>query len=281
MVFVLDWAWAGRFRRPVLLHQVPPTTWIVECLQQLQLLLLTPAPAGQNSAAEHVLDAPAPAVPAAAGGGGGCDGGGSDNAIKAAVAAALQAMQGGNTSTSVGTSTVTADSPASSSTSSRPGHKTPSSSQAPAAGPSRILAGSSHDMQCTAGNSSSSNSYGRGSNGGSSSSYTGIPGSSNSQLSTSHHSRPSQDLANTIWALAKLRVKPNAAWMESFLAASGAALCVSTPQELTNTIWALARLKVVTPAWLAAFDAASLAAMEGFTPQALADILSAQVSFAF
>eukprot|EP00775_Hariotina_reticulata_P009999 gene9999-10153_t len=66
--------------------------------------------------------------------------------------------------------------------------------------------------------------------------------------------------------------------LPQFLAASAAALAESQPQEICNTIWALAKLKVApSTAWLLAFDQATLACMDQFTAQGLADVLAAQV----
>jgi hypothetical protein len=87
-----------------------------------------------------------------------------------------------------------------------------------------------------------------------------------------------QDLANTIWALSSLRIKPHPTWMQHFFAASTASLATANPQELSNTIWALAKLNAQPDAaWLAAFDAASSAAMRSFTARHLGDVLAAQV----
>jgi hypothetical protein len=48
-----------------------------------------------------------------------------------------------------------------------------------------------------------------------------------------------QDFSNTVWALATLRVKPNADWMSVFVAYSAANLAAASPQELTNCMWGL------------------------------------------
>jgi hypothetical protein len=102
--------------------------------------------------------------------------------------------------------------------------------------------------------------------------------SSNSSSSRSVSRHSSQDLANTLWALAVLGVRPHAPWMSSFLLASAAAAPTASPQELTNTLWALARLRTAPDAaWLAAFDAASVGALQQFSAQGLADALAAQV----
>jgi len=113
-------------------------------------------------------------------------------------------------------------------------------------------------------------------------------GSSGSSLrshnSGSHYSsfvsrRSTQDMANTLWALGSLRIRPNAVWMADFVAASATVLAESQPQEICNTIWALAKLQVVpSQAWLLAFDQATLSCMDQFTAQGLADLLAAQVS---
>ena len=51
-----------------------------------------------------------------------------------------------------------------------------------------------------------------------------------------------QALSNTAWALAKLRVQPMRAWVETLILASFDQNLVSFgPQELSNMLWALAR----------------------------------------
>ncbi|KAF8068262.1 rplB [Scenedesmus sp. PABB004] len=87
-----------------------------------------------------------------------------------------------------------------------------------------------------------------------------------------------RDLASTMWALGRLRVRPNPGWLDAFMAASAPRLAASAPQELAITLWGLAALQA-TPsgAWLAAFDDASLAAMPRFTAHGLAELLAGQV----
>lgn len=48
-----------------------------------------------------------------------------------------------------------------------------------------------------------------------------------------------QDLSNTIWALATLHIKPNGAWMGAFISASTASMAAASPQELVNCLWGL------------------------------------------
>jgi hypothetical protein len=59
-----------------------------------------------------------------------------------------------------------------------------------------------------------------------------------------------QDFANTVWALATLRVKPNTDWMSVFVSYSAANLAAASPQELTNCMWGLqVRGSQVTHVW--------------------------------
>lgn len=53
------------------------------------------------------------------------------------------------------------------------------------------------------------------------------------------HTLSSQDFSNTIWALATLRIKPNADWMGVFLRSSAPSLATAAPQELVITLWGL------------------------------------------
>lgn len=63
--------------------------------------------------------------------------------------------------------------------------------------------------------------------------------SSSSNPSSQQCCLSSQDLSNTIWALATLRIKPHSAWMSGYLSAGAATLSDATPQELTNSMWGL------------------------------------------
>ncbi|KAF8061414.1 hypothetical protein HT031_004505 [Scenedesmus sp. PABB004] len=73
-----------------------------------------------------------------------------------------------------------------------------------------------------------------------------------------HGGAAPQDLANSLWALATLRVAPPPAWLAAFWPAAQAALPTFPLHELASTAWAAAALRVAVPAaWLGAFWAAS------------------------
>jgi hypothetical protein len=56
-----------------------------------------------------------------------------------------------------------------------------------------------------------------------------------------------QNLANTAWALAKLRLRPPAAWSACLLAACRRSLPAFGPMDLANVAWALGNLGVRPP----------------------------------
>eukprot|EP00983_Pelagomonas_calceolata_P054998 1143930-Pelagomonas_calceolata.AAC.1 len=68
-----------------------------------------------------------------------------------------------------------------------------------------------------------------------------------------HHCPSVQDLANVIWALARLRHPPPPAFTQAWLTASQPCLATAGPQELPNMLWGLGRLGIAPDsAWMAA-----------------------------
>jgi hypothetical protein len=89
-----------------------------------------------------------------------------------------------------------------------------------------------------------------------------------------HQGTTPQGFANTLWALASLRVQPGGAWLAAFFTASQQQLCNFQPQELSSTIWALAQLRVAPPGeWCAAYFAASAAKLGACSGQSLGNQL--------
>ncbi|KAF8056871.1 TBC2 [Scenedesmus sp. PABB004] len=71
-----------------------------------------------------------------------------------------------------------------------------------------------------------------------------------------------QELAQLVWALAKLRVVPGKAWWEQFLQASYHKLHVANPQGLATMVWSLGELGLQPPpAWLYHWADAAAAAL--------------------
>lgn len=64
------------------------------------------------------------------------------------------------------------------------------------------------------------------------------------QQASNHDGYPLQaaPLADLIWAMAKLQMTPDSAWLSSFSEASQLALHTFTPHQLAQTVWAFARL---------------------------------------
>ncbi len=60
-----------------------------------------------------------------------------------------------------------------------------------------------------------------------------------------------QALANTTWALAKLRASPSEAWLRALMASAQPHLTHATPQHLAQLAWGLAKLCAAPDdAWL-------------------------------
>jgi hypothetical protein len=83
-----------------------------------------------------------------------------------------------------------------------------------------------------------------------------------------------QALSNTVWALARLRVRPSNAWLSAFFSVSLLQLPHAMPQALANTAWALAVMEARPPAaWTAAFFTATAAAAPHSPPASLSQAL--------
>ncbi|KAJ1459184.1 hypothetical protein M885DRAFT_595957, partial [Pelagophyceae sp. CCMP2097] len=79
-----------------------------------------------------------------------------------------------------------------------------------------------------------------------------------------------QELANTVWAYATVRVKAPALF-EAVAAEAHIKIATSNPQELSNTVWAYATAGIAAPALFEAVAAESSKKIAAFTPQALAN----------
>jgi hypothetical protein len=85
-----------------------------------------------------------------------------------------------------------------------------------------------------------------------------------------------RELANTLWALARLGHAPAEPWMAALLASTAARLCAFRPAELTALAWALAALRYHPgDDWLRSFQAAAAAQMEAFEAPELAAVARA------
>ena len=75
-----------------------------------------------------------------------------------------------------------------------------------------------------------------------------------------------QDISNLLYALARLRFRPKAAWTRVMLMCMLPKLTAFNPQHLANTIWALSRLRVrPSQYWLLEFSTAVQSRLGGFS----------------
>lgn len=91
-----------------------------------------------------------------------------------------------------------------------------------------------------------------------------------------------QELANTCWALARLRQRPPESWIKQYCAALHGQLPNFKPQELSNAVWALAWLRV-RPGLplLQQFEKVSYGMLGRFKPQELSNTLWAFAKLGF
>ncbi|GIL57480.1 hypothetical protein Vafri_12711 [Volvox africanus] len=82
-----------------------------------------------------------------------------------------------------------------------------------------------------------------------------------------------RQLANTLWAVAKLGYRPSERWLEVLLMRASAQMHTFNPQHLANTLYALMLLRYMPPpAWLESFYATAGQRLHGFGPGELSHL---------
>ncbi|GLI67976.1 hypothetical protein VaNZ11_012312 [Volvox africanus] len=82
-----------------------------------------------------------------------------------------------------------------------------------------------------------------------------------------------RQLANTLWAVAKLGYKPSERWLEVLLMRASAQMHTFNPQHLANTLYALMLLRYMPPpAWLESFYATASQRLHSFGPGELSHL---------
>ncbi len=75
-----------------------------------------------------------------------------------------------------------------------------------------------------------------------------------------------QDLASVVYAMARMKLRPDKAWVTSFLVNSKAKMGLLAPHQLVHVVWGLSRLRVIPPVdWLRVFVRAARPALRALS----------------